>query len=89
MYGVQIAFKKFVASKGILGSSWVGFDHFVRFFNSYNFVDLLKNTVGLSVYGLLFSFPLPIILALLLNQFKHENTKSLYKQLFMHPTLFL
>lgn len=85
MYGVQIAFKKFIASKGIMGSPWVGMDHFVRFFNSYNFADLLKNTIGLSVYGLLFSFPLPIILALLLNQFKHEKYKKFVQTVIYAP----
>ena len=67
LYGVQIAFKKFVPSKGIWGSNWVGFSHFEKFFSSYMFGDLLKNTVVLSVYQLLAAFPFPIVLALLLN----------------------
>lgn len=67
LYGIQIAFKKFVPSKGIWGSSWVGFSHFEKFFSSYMFGDLLKNTVILSVYQLLAAFPFPIVLALLLN----------------------
>lgn len=63
MYGVQIAFKDFFATEGILGSPWIGFDHFNRFFNSYFFWRLLKNTIILNAYQLLL-FPLPIILAL-------------------------
>ena len=70
MYGVQIAFKDFRASLGIVGSPWsepLG-KWFVKFFNSYNFSRLVINTFLLSAETLLFSFPLPIILALMLNQ---------------------
>lgn len=67
MYGVQLAFKEFISKKGIMGSPWVGFENFTRFFSSYNFMDLLKNTVGISVYNLLVGFPIPIVFALLLN----------------------
>ncbi|MBD1381870.1 ABC transporter permease [Metabacillus arenae] len=76
MYGVQIAFKNFVPSLGIWGSEWVGFDHFIRFFESYYFWDLIKNTLGISVYELIIGFPLPIILALALNEAKD----GLYKR---------
>ncbi|MDD3334089.1 MAG: ABC transporter permease subunit [Eubacteriales bacterium] len=67
LYGVQIAFRKFTASKGIWGSAWVGMQNFEKFFNSYMFKDLLVNTVVLSVYQLIAAFPFPIILALMLN----------------------
>ena len=67
LYGVQIAFKKFVPSKGIWDSAWVGLAHFKKFFSSYMFADLLRNTILLSVYQLIAAFPFPIILALLLN----------------------
>lgn len=70
MYGIQIAFKNFIPVDGILGSPWVGFDHFVRFFHSYYFWDLLWNTLGISLYGLAVGFPLPIILALAFNEVK-------------------
>lgn len=70
MYGVQIAFKDFLPSLGILKSPWVGFEHFTRFFNSYYFWDLIKNTLGISIYELIVGFPLPIILALALNEAK-------------------
>lgn len=68
MYGVQIAFKDFVATRGITGSEWVGLKHFVRFFESYNFWPLLQNTIGLSLLQLIVGFPLPILIALMLNQ---------------------
>src|SRR4051794_21335754 len=64
MYGILIAFKDFVATKGIMGSPWVGFKHFERFFDSYQFWSLIKNTLGLSVIQLIVGFPLPIFLAL-------------------------
>ncbi|RFA36750.1 sugar ABC transporter permease [Virgibacillus dokdonensis] len=69
MYGVQIAFKNFIATEGIWGSPWTGFDHFTRFFDSYYFWRLLKNTLLLSAYQLIL-FPLPIILALSLNELR-------------------
>jgi len=68
VYGVVIAFKDFKASQGILGSPWVGFIHFNSFFNSYYFWRLIVNTLLLNVYQLIFVFPAPIILALLLNE---------------------
>ncbi|MGG6310878.1 ABC transporter permease [Paenibacillus macerans] len=70
MYGIQIAFKNFIPVDGIMGSPWVGFDHFERFFNSYYFWDLLWNTLSISLYGLAVGFPLPIILALAFNEVK-------------------
>lgn len=68
LYGVQIAFKDFKGSLGITGSRWVGFRHFKDFFRGYYFWDLIKNTLILSVYSLLVSFPIPIIVALILNE---------------------
>ena len=65
---VQLAFKNFIASKGILGSPWVGFEHFHRLFSGYNFERILKNTLVLSLYQLCVGFPLPIIFALMLNE---------------------
>lgn len=67
MYGVQIAFKDFIPSKGIWGSPWVGFKHFERFFTIPQFRNVLLNTLGISLYQLSLSFPFPIILALMLN----------------------
>jgi len=70
MYGIQIAFKNFIPTKGITGSPWVGFDHFTRFFDSYYFWDLLWNTLSISLYELAVGFPLPILLALAFNEAK-------------------
>ncbi|MDF2962532.1 MAG: sugar transporter permease [Paenibacillus sp.] len=76
MYGAQIAFKNFIATKGVMGSPWVGFDHFVRFFNSYEFWNIMWNTITLSFYQLAAGFPFPIILALSLNYVMHEKFKK-------------
>lgn len=67
MAGIQIAFRDFKAAKGVWNSPWVGFLHFQRFFDSYQFRELVWNTVSLSFYQIIAGFPLPIILALLLN----------------------
>ena len=76
MYGVQIAFKDFYASKGIWGSDWVGLKYFKRFFDSYQFWPLIKNTLSLSFLQILIGFPIPIILAILLNQMKNLRFKK-------------
>ncbi|MFC4102428.1 ABC transporter permease [Paenibacillus xanthanilyticus] len=76
MYGVIIAFKDFSVTKGILGSPWAGFEHFERFFTSYNFKEVVGNTLGLSVLGLIVTFPLPIVLALMLNQVSNLRFKK-------------
>jgi putative aldouronate transport system permease protein len=86
LYGIQIAFKNFIAPRGIWGSEWVGLQHFERFFNSYQFGTLLWNTVSLSVYSLLISFPLPIILALLMNQFPGQRYRRLVQTIIYSPT---
>lgn len=75
MYGAIIAFKQYAPAKGVLGSPWVGFDHFVRFFSSHSFWRIFRNTFLISFYSLLFGFPAPIILALLLNELKNEKFK--------------
>lgn len=75
IYGLMIAFKDFVPLKGVMGSSWVGLKHFEAFFNSYYFIRLLKNTVLISFYDLLFGFPAPIILALILNEVRQQLFK--------------
>ncbi|MFK7694947.1 ABC transporter permease [Paenibacillus sp. HJGM_3] len=76
MYGVQIAFKEFIASKGISGSPWVGFDHFRRFFDSYYFWRLIRNTLGIGIYELIVGFPVPIVLALLINEVRSKWFKK-------------
>lgn len=76
MYGVLLAFKDYKIKLGILGSPWVGFEHFQRFFSAYNFKRLLMNTIGLSVYGMIAGFPIPIIFALMLNYLRHRKLKK-------------
>ncbi len=76
MYGVQIAFKNFMPSKGIWGSPWAGFKHFDRFFSNYQFWRLIKNTLGISVYQLTVGFPIPIFLALMLNEVRSKYLKK-------------
>lgn len=75
LYGIQIAFKDFKAVFGISGSKWVGLKHFENFFHAYYFKRLLANTLLLNVYNLLWSFSVPIILAILLNQIKGPKIK--------------
>lgn len=85
MLGIQIAFKSYFASKGIWGSPWVGLKHFRQFFSSYYFPITLRNTLLLRVYNLLAGFPLPIIIALLLNSLRQEKVKKLYQTTFYAP----
>jgi putative aldouronate transport system permease protein len=73
MYGLQIAFRDFNAGAGFFGSEWVGLKWFTKFFTNYNSIRMIQNTVLLSLYSLLWSFPIPIILALMLNQVKHKK----------------
>lgn len=75
MYGLQIAFKNYKVTLGFLRSPWVGLRNFKDFFNSYSFGMLLKNTFVLSFYGLLVGFPIPIIVALVLNEVKGKFKK--------------
>jgi len=70
MYGALIAFKDYAPKLGVMGSEWVGFKHFINFFKSPSFGSILWNTVRISFTTLIFSFPAPIILALLMNELK-------------------
>jgi putative aldouronate transport system permease protein len=85
MYGVLIAFKDFTASLGILGSPWVGFQQFERFFQNYQFWALIKNSLSLSVFQLVIGFPMPIIIALLLNQMVQEKYKRFVQTVIYAP----
>lgn len=75
MYGIQIAFRDYKASRGMFGSEWVGLKWFERFFSAPTCMRMLKNTILLSFYSLLWSFPIPIILALMLNQVRFQRFK--------------
>ena len=78
MYGVQIAFRKFSFKKGILGSPWLNpwYSNFTRLFNSYYFERLITNTLSISLYSLALGFPVPILLALLLNEVNRPGFKK-------------
>lgn len=79
MYGLVIAFKDYTPSLGIMGSPWVGFKHFIKFFNSYQFSLTLKNTLAISIYGIIVGFPLPIALALMCNQIRNKKFKKFFQ----------
>lgn len=85
MYGVQIAFKNFRGSLGIIKSPWVGFEHFINFFTSFNFWNLVSNTLILSLYSLAISFPIPIIIALILNELKSQKLKRFTQTVLYAP----
>lgn len=72
MYGLQIAFKDFRNTLGFMNSPWVGLKHFERFFELPSFWNLISNTVFLNLYELAVGFPIPIILALLINEAKNK-----------------
>lgn len=73
MYGVVIAFKNFRPAFGILDSPWVGLRNFERFFSSYQFTNILTNTLGISLYSIAACFPAPVILALMMNQVRNKG----------------
>lgn len=85
MYGIQIAFKDYNSRRGIWGSEWVGLEHFLRFFNSPNFWSVLKNTLSISFYSLIASFPFPIFLALIINQLTSEKFKRVVQTVLYAP----
>lgn len=85
MYGVQLAFKDYVAVKGIWGSPWIGLENFIKFFNSYFFWTLIKNTIILSLYSLLIGFPIPIIMALFLNLIRSKVYKRIIQTITYAP----
>lgn len=76
MYGLIIAFKDFSASKGIMGSPWVGLKWFETFFHTARFWQILKNTLALSIYSLVVGFPIPIIMALIINNITNLRVKK-------------
>lgn len=85
MYGIQMAFRNFKPSRGILGSEWVGLEWFVRFFEAPNCWRMIKNTVLLSVFSLLWSFPVPIIIALALNQMRFRRYRRVVQTVIYAP----
>lgn len=85
MYGLQIAFKRFNPSLGITGSPWAGMTYFKQFFGSYYFGDVLWNTISLSLFTMLIGFPMPIILALLINEIKSIKFRKIIQNITYMP----
>ncbi len=85
MGGILIAFEDYNVIEGVLGSPWVGLDYFRRFLSSPDFMNYLMNTLKLSVFGLLWGFPIPIILALLLNQIRRTGIRKKIQLLIYAP----
>ena len=85
MYGLQIAFKDYIPSYGIEGSKWVGFKHFINFINSHQFSRLIGNTITISLYSLIAGFPIPIILALALNECTSTKFKKAVQMITYAP----
>ena len=83
--GLLIAFEDYNVIKGVFGSTWVGLEYFKRFLSSPDFMNYLLNTLKLSIYGLLWGFPVPIILALLLNQIRKQGIKKKIQLLIYAP----
>jgi len=85
MYGVQIAFRNYNPIDGFMGSEWVGVEHILRFLNSFQFGRVFFNTIAINVLGLCFGFPVPIILALLINQLGSRRLKAFIQTVLFSP----
>jgi len=85
IYGASIAFKDYTFNAGILGSPWVGLKHFRNFVESFYFMRLISNTFLLSLYSMLWGFPAPILLALLLNEIRQNSYKRLIQTVTYMP----
>ena len=85
MYGMVIAFQKYSITKGILGSQWVGLYYFKQFFNSIYFGRLIRNTLLLSVYSIIFGFPFPIMFAFMLNEINNRFVKKTFQTISYLP----
>ncbi|MDE6603759.1 MAG: ABC transporter permease subunit [Lachnospiraceae bacterium] len=85
MYGIQIAFRDYKASRGFTGSEWIGLEWFRRFFSAPTFGRMMKNTILLSLYSLLWGFPIPIILALMMNQMRFHRFKRVTQTVLYAP----
>ena len=84
MYGILMAFQNYRPRRGILGSEWVGLDHFIRFINYPYFWQLIKNTLSITLYSIAV-FPLPIIFALMLNEIKNVRFKKFTQMITYMP----
>ena len=85
MYGIQLAFRNYNPRLGYLGSPWVGLRYFNQFFSSYYNLDIIWNTVSISLYSIIFGFPIPILLAIILNELPGERFKKVLQNLTYIP----
>lgn len=85
MYGIQIAFKDYYPGMNMMDAEWIGFDHFERLFRSTTFWTALKNTLTVSLMQLILSFPLPILLAVLLNELRSGKMKKILQTVSYAP----
>ncbi len=85
LYGIQIAFRNYKAADGFFGSEWVGLAHFIRFFRSYYFGTVIRNTLTITGLSLLLGFPVPILFALLLNEILHTKYQKLIQTISLAP----
>ena len=85
MYGIQIAFRDYKASRGMFGSKWVGLEWFERFFTAPTCGRMIKNTILLSLFSLLWGFPVPIILSLCINQLRFPRYKRVVQTVLYAP----
>ena len=89
MVGLLMAFEDYRPTRGILGSKWVGLKHFERFVSMPVFWTLLKNTLAISLYSLAAGFPIPIILALALNEVRSSKLKKTVQMYHMRRISYL
>ncbi|MBW7453104.1 ABC transporter permease [Paenibacillus sepulcri] len=85
MWGLVIAFQNYSPYAGILGSEWVGLDHFIRFFSNSDFYILLRNTLAISFLNLLLFFPAPIVISIMLNEVRQVILKRLIQTVIYFP----
>ncbi|NLK27793.1 MAG: sugar ABC transporter permease [Clostridiales bacterium] len=85
MYGIQLAFKNYNPKLGYFGSPWVGLRYFKQFFSSYYCWDVIWNTISISLYSILFGFPIPIILAIIVNELPGKKFKKLLQNITYVP----
>lgn len=88
MWGLIMAFQNYSPYRGILGSEWVGFDNFVHLFTNPYFYTMLRNTLVINLMLLIFYFPIPIVLALMLNEVRHEIFKRFNQSIVYLPHFF-
>ncbi len=85
MYGAQIAFRDYIPMRGVWASRWVGFKHFERFFQGPFFIQVVGNTLRISLYSIIAGFPLPILLAILLNYQRYKKFGRIVKSVSIAP----